>query len=172
MGALKILKQFGIHKCGHEKAPINGGDCLLSMIGKKNKNRYMLATQDRDLQDKIREIPGAPLLYLHRKAPCLERPSEVSRKEANKIATGCFDVKTNEEVVIKKLKENVGITEENNEIRKKKRKKKGPNPLSCKKKQKKNENDGIKKRSRHRIRLPKQMKALLQAHINTDMNVN
>lgn len=191
---MKIVKQFGIHKCGHEKAPIGASDCLLSMVGKSNRDRYVIdyiaililavplftfqnnlryviATQDRDLQEKIREKPGVPLLYLHRKAPCLERPSQTSRDKATENATGSFKVQTREELVIKKLKENVGLSENNNEQKRKRRKKKGPNPLSCKKKQKKNENaQGIKKRSRNRIRLPKQMKALLQAHINSTVN--
>lgn len=194
VGAMKIVKQFGIHKCGHEKAPIGASDCLLSMVGKSNRDRYVIdyiaililavplftfqnnlryviATQDRDLQEKIREKPGVPLLYLHRKAPCLERPSQTSRDKATENATGSFKVQTREELVIKKLKENVGLSENNNEQKRKRRKKKGPNPLSCKKKQKKNENaQGIKKRSRNRIRLPKQMKALLQAHINSTVN--
>lgn len=191
---MKIVKQFGIHKCGHEKAPIGASDCLLSMVGKSNKDRYVIhyiaililaiplftfqnnlryviATQDRDLQEKIREKPGVPLLYLHRKAPCLERPSQTSRDKATENATGSFKVQTREELVIKKLKEDVGLSENNNEQKRKRRKKKGPNPLSCKKKQKKNENaQGIKKRSRNRIRLPKQMKALLQAHINSTVD--
>ncbi|XP_026468995.1 rRNA-processing protein UTP23 homolog [Ctenocephalides felis] len=171
VGAMKIVKQFGIHKCGHEKAPIGASDCLLSMVGKSNRDRYVIATQDRDLQEKIREKPGVPLLYLHRKAPCLERPSQTSRDKATENATGSFKVQTREELVIKKLKEDVGLSENNNEQKRKRRKKKGPNPLSCKKKQKKNENaQGIKKRSRNRIRLPKQMKALLQAHINSTVD--
>ena len=41
-GALNIAKQFGIHKCGHEKQPIQASSCLKSMIqcnGKNNPNR-------------------------------------------------------------------------------------------------------------------------------------
>lgn len=41
-GATQIVKQYAIHKCGHEKKPISGSKCLLSMIGKNNSSRYTL----------------------------------------------------------------------------------------------------------------------------------
>lgn len=40
----------------------------------------MIATQDRELQEKLRKKPGQPLMYLHKKTPVLEQPSELSRK--------------------------------------------------------------------------------------------
>lgn len=40
----------------------------------------MIATQDRDLQEYLRKKPGQPILYLHKKTPVLEQPSELSRK--------------------------------------------------------------------------------------------
>lgn len=40
----------------------------------------MIASQDRDLQEHLRKKPGQPLLYLHKKTPVLEQPSEISRK--------------------------------------------------------------------------------------------
>lgn len=40
----------------------------------------MIATQDRELQDYLRKKPGQPILYLHKKTPVLEQPSELSRK--------------------------------------------------------------------------------------------
>lgn len=43
-------------------------------------NRYVIATQDRELQDWLRTKPGQPILYLHKKTPVLEQPSELSRK--------------------------------------------------------------------------------------------
>lgn len=41
-GATQIVKQYAIHRCGHEKKPISGSKCLLSMIGKDNSSRYTL----------------------------------------------------------------------------------------------------------------------------------
>lgn len=35
--AMHIVKNFGIHKCGHEKKPISGANCFMSMT-KNNMN--------------------------------------------------------------------------------------------------------------------------------------
>lgn len=40
----------------------------------------MIASQDRELQEHLRKKPGQPILYLHKKTPVLEQPSEISRK--------------------------------------------------------------------------------------------
>lgn len=50
------------------------------LLSKVKSNRFIVASQDRDLQDYLREKPGQPLLYLHKKTPVLEQPSELSRK--------------------------------------------------------------------------------------------
>lgn len=39
-GAMQIVKQYPIHKCGHEKNSISGTKCLESMIEKNNLFRY------------------------------------------------------------------------------------------------------------------------------------
>jgi len=44
--------------------------------------RYIIATQDKELQAVARRIPGTPLLYLHQKAPTLEQPSAASSRMA------------------------------------------------------------------------------------------
>ena len=38
-GAMLIVKQFAVHKCGHEKQPVAGSKCLRSMIGAGNSSR-------------------------------------------------------------------------------------------------------------------------------------
>ncbi|KAG7201647.1 hypothetical protein KM043_004377 [Ampulex compressa] len=136
-GATQIVKQYAIHKCGHEKNPITGAKCLLKMVGKNNPSRYIIATQDRDLQEILRKIPGVPLMYLHGRAPNLESPSEVSKEYANKIQQG-LGMSAWEKENAKVLKKMAGLIEEETEKKpKKKRKKGGPNPLSCLKKKKK-----------------------------------
>ncbi|KAG5892940.1 hypothetical protein JTB14_014995 [Gonioctena quinquepunctata] len=162
-GALIILKMYRVHKCGHEGKPISGADCMLSMLGKSNDYHYILATQDRDLQSKVRNIPGVPLLYLHIKTPVLEEPSEASVKAAkDKIS----NMVNHEKQHFKKLKEEYGIVE--NEEKPKKKKKRGPNPLSCKKKKKetgveklptkKEGHAEVEKKKRKRIKIPKHVK--------------
>ena len=39
-GAMSILKQFPIHKCGHEKEPKPAQKCLKSMLKENNPQRY------------------------------------------------------------------------------------------------------------------------------------
>ncbi|KAF2902260.1 hypothetical protein ILUMI_03923 [Ignelater luminosus] len=173
-GALIILKKFPIHKCGHEKRPIPGADCLLSMVGKTNNNHYMIATQDLDLQNKLRQIPGIPLLYLHQKTPVLEHPTEASIKSAHDANLGLGEI---EKEVIQELKTKHGIVEPENKPKKKK-KKGGPNPLSCKKKKKvsgvqtksinksKDKCEEIHKVRRKKIKIPKHVKEELFKNTN------
>nr|XP_022920547.1 rRNA-processing protein UTP23 homolog [Onthophagus taurus] len=135
-GALLILKQYSLHKCGHERHPISGAKCFLSMVGKNNEKHYIIATQDRELQSKLRSLPGVPLLYLHSKAPVLDPPSETSTKFANLSLTERYGVQKTEQgtlTEIKAYKEEVDV----NKKPKKRKGPKGPNPLSCKKKKKK-----------------------------------
>nr|XP_024215895.1 rRNA-processing protein UTP23 homolog isoform X2 [Halyomorpha halys] len=81
-GATLILKQFPVHQCGH-KSPIFAAACIKNMIGKNNEFRYILASQDRDLQRCVTHHPGVPLLYIFNKAPMLRPPNELSVKRAN-----------------------------------------------------------------------------------------
>ena len=64
------------------------------MVGNRNENRYFIATQDPELREKCRKVPGTPLLYLHSSAPTLERPSEMSENQAQNTVearmTGMF----------------------------------------------------------------------------------
>lgn len=65
-------------------------------------NRYVIATQDRALQDILRRKPGQPILYLHKKTPVLEQPSEISRKTVEFKLNESFSFGTADE---KKLSE-------------------------------------------------------------------
>ncbi|CAH0603528.1 unnamed protein product [Chrysodeixis includens] len=172
-GALTILKQYGIHECGH-KEPISGSNCILSMIGKRNDKHYILATQDRDLQDKLRAKSGVPLLYFHNKAPTLEKPSPASYAKAGQSLEGnphMFITETQNEA-LKTMKQVLGVEQkvEETKIIPKKKKQHNPNPLSCKKKKKKPLNnkraetvsDG-KIRKRKKKKLPKHVKEQLKS---------
>ncbi|XP_030768399.1 rRNA-processing protein UTP23 homolog [Sitophilus oryzae] len=164
-GALIILKKYIVHKCGHEGKPVNASKCLLSMVKKGNSNHYIVCTQDRELQDKIRTVTGVPLLYLHIKTPVLEKPSEASIKKAEERISGISEPEIQR---IEKLKEKCGLIKDE-KVHIRKRKRKGPNPLSCKKKKKGNTEQNnsihkkdakseIEKKKRKRIRLPKHVK--------------
>ncbi|KAK9888361.1 hypothetical protein WA026_000615 [Henosepilachna vigintioctopunctata] len=162
-GAVVILKKFAVHKCGHEKKAIPGSKCLLSMLGKANENHYIIATQDRDLENNVRLIPGVPLLYLHMKTPVLEHPSEISVLNAKKKLSG---IGIAEKTALDQLKQANGVLEEEMNVRKKK-KRRGPNPLSCKKKKTNTQQPSIRKkeglpekekRKRKKLRISKHVK--------------
>lgn len=176
IGAAIILKQFAIHKCVHGGNYVSGSKCIQAMIKEMNKNRYVIATQDRELQDYIRnQAIGVPLLYLHQKTPVLENPSDRTVEHTKINKTQRFQLNKNEESLLTQLKVKNGIQpHENGPNNRKKRRKGGPNPLSCKKKKKvlndkeivKNNSDNkIKKnRKRKRVRIPEHVKQeLLQS---------
>ncbi|XP_014208397.1 rRNA-processing protein UTP23 homolog [Copidosoma floridanum] len=135
--AFFILKQFGVHKCGHAKNPVTGSECLLSMVGSNNKSRYMVATQDKDLQAKLVDLSGVPLLYLHGQVPTMKPPSKTSQSFAEKLIQETAGMTEEQEKIIKEMKVKCGLEKDTVDIKKKK-KKGGPNPLSCKKKKKEN----------------------------------
>ncbi|KAK3914050.1 rRNA-processing protein UTP23-like protein [Frankliniella fusca] len=168
-GAMLIIKKFPIHKCSHKDKPVTGSECLKSMIGTSNPNRYIIATQDRDLQNILRSIPAVPLLYFYNKAPTLEAPTDESYTAASQAAKNLWGVSEFEQVTLAKLKEvELGIKPGGEPAPKKRKKKKGPNPLSCKKSKKKKidsiqpetKNDGRvkKKRCRKNKRIPQHVK--------------
>ncbi|CAK1548105.1 unnamed protein product [Leptosia nina] len=138
-GALTILKQFGIHECDH-KVPISGSKCISSMIGKTNDKHYILATQDRDLQEKLKKIAGVPLLYLHNKSPTLQKPSTASYSKAGQVLTADPHVFISpaQNETLTNIKKALGVEQVQEEPKKKViiKKPHNPNPLSCKKKKK------------------------------------
>lgn len=167
-GATIILKQFAIHKCGHdEKSPKPAMKCFKSMLQEKNPQRYFIVTQDADLRAKVRKVPGTPVLYLHHKALTLEKPSEKSDQSVVDTTQEKLGISEYQAKMITHLKEEAGILEEEDTKKRRRKKKGGPNPLSCLKKKKKSGNSdnlknvrdkletGGKKRKRNRNRKKK-----------------
>lgn len=151
-GALTILKQYGIHECNH-KQPVSGTECILSMIGAQNDNHYILASQDRELQNLFRRKAGVPLLYLHNKTPTLERPSKPSYDKANaKLSLNSTTfVSESQSETLKRMKQALGVQESEQEsMMQKRRRQHNPNPLSCKKKKKKGKAGGVFKNGEQR----------------------
>ncbi|XP_055379074.1 rRNA-processing protein UTP23 homolog [Condylostylus longicornis] len=131
-GATQIVKKFAVHKCGHEGKPVPASECIYSMV---KSSKYIISTQDRDLQEKLRRLAGQAIIYLHKATPVLEQPSKASKKFVNRIKMRSLLSKQTEQK-IKVFKEIEGINKELNvtKIMNKKKKPRGPNPLSCKKK--------------------------------------
>lgn len=124
--------------------------------------RYIVATQDRELQMKCRGMRGVPILYLHMKTPTLEQPSDFCKQAASEQKGTQFQVSEYEKQRLELLDDS---PKNSIEIRKKRKRKGGPNPLSCKKKKvvpeqslhtkKKNKS---KPRKRNRSRLVQKVK--------------
>lgn len=159
-GAVVIVRQFATHRCGHT-VPVPGSICLESMLGVNNPNRYIIATQDKELQTVVRRIPGTPLLYLHQKAPTLEQPSAASLRMARINSNEKFEVsKTDKDTLTDLKQKKFGVTEPEEEKRRRRKKKGGPNPLSCKKKKSATKEETIttRKKMRKRPKVPKHVR--------------
>lgn len=173
-GPLVVLRQFSVLPCLH-KNPVKPSNCLLMYAKQDQKSapqRYMIGTQDEILSNKVRELPGSPLLFISHANLLLEAPSNASREGAEKENAGnsewinCGDPQIEALRALKKkiLGEKV-VTKE--KLTKKRKGPKGPNPLSCKKK-KKNVNSGksstseehTAKRKRRKRRTPGHAKIL------------
>ncbi|CAG9310913.1 unnamed protein product [Blepharisma stoltei] len=152
-GTINIAKSFRQDECKHEEI-LTPTECILKMIGKKNRHHYFVATQDVSLRETLRKIPSVPLIYFKHGLMTLDPPSEVSlikcqRKEKIKLKP-----ESSEKANLKLMLKNARIEKREEERQEKeslyqdkdfkkmkielgvKRKAKGPNPLSCKKKQK------------------------------------
>ncbi|XP_067143996.1 rRNA-processing protein UTP23 homolog [Centruroides vittatus] len=163
-GAMLVVKQFQVIKCGHEKNPISASDCLFSAVKEDNPDHYLIATQDPELSEKVRIIPGCPLLYLKFNAINLEKPSEISEEAADTSKECKLNPSAHHLAVLEKLKQDLALTDR---TKRKRKRKKGPNPLACKKKKKKRIQDSDqnltkRKRKRHkRLKIAKHVKVQL-----------
>ncbi|KAI0778105.1 PIN domain-like protein [Trametes elegans] len=124
--ATDLAKTFERRKCNHREA-IPGDECVSSVVGETNKHRYVVATHSHELRQKLRAVPGVPIVHLNRSVMILEPPSDATLR-------------------VKALEEEKALHPSAPEAaklparapteppRKKKKGPKGPNPLSVKKK--------------------------------------
>ena len=198
IGAAQIVKKFLVLKCGHHQSPIAGDACLKSMVilslfmnkhsnfnrnhfFQTKQNNFIVATQDRGLQEWLRSKPGKPLMYLHQKTPVLEQPSEASKKRSNKKIDKSISLDEREEKKLNKVKVEAGLpVAVVGETMRKKFKKKQPNPLCCLKKKKKKaiqvektkgvneESKAISKKPKKRKRIAKHVKEHFKNLQNTE----
>ncbi|KAI1280885.1 rRNA-processing protein UTP23 -like protein [Halotydeus destructor] len=166
-GAMLVVKQFPVRKCGHEKNPVSASECLLSLLKENNNSdHYILATQDTSLSANARQLPGCPILYLKVNSINMEKPSAVSETVAKTEVETVLAPEEYEVESLKQLKKDVL-----GEVPSKRKRKgpKGPNPLSVKKKKNPGQaapNDASKSSRRKKrpakLKFPKQMTKLLE----------
>jgi len=180
-GAHLVVSQFPIHDCGHEK-PISGSKCLSSfIIDNKNKDHYLVATQDHQLRLKISKYAICPLIKLANNTLVLEKPPKKVVKKVDRthhfLANNISDA---DRVNLKILKEEEHISEDKSDIPTKKKRKgpKGPNPLSCKRKkrverpaqEKRSDEAGnpVKRRRRKKVHIARHVRKLLQESVEPE----
>ncbi|KAF9499821.1 hypothetical protein BDN71DRAFT_1441418 [Pleurotus eryngii] len=126
--AVDLAKSFERRKCNHREA-IPGHECLTSVIGDKNKHRYVVASQSQPLRAALRQVPGVPLIHINRIVMVLEPPSDatIDAKKAMELQS-----------VQPTLVPDIALVQSSSkqpqsEPPRRKQGPKGPNPLSMKK---------------------------------------
>lgn len=150
-----VAQLLATAECEHDKV-VSAVNCFISLIGDKNPEHYFVATQDADLREKLREIPGVPVIYGLKNSLFIEKPSVQQRKFAQLDEEKRLNMDVSE--YKKLLKAASGETDASEKGRDgeqhgrpisslvknalrvadkskfKRNRAKGPNPLSCKKK--------------------------------------
>jgi len=162
-GALHICKQYKVRKCPHSKdQPVSAQQCIQDMIGDSNSHHLFIASQDHELQMKLKKVPGVPILRIHYHALVLEKPDLHSKRKANVIGASKSSMSEAEKVRIDELKKLHSIKEVKEKEPQEKRVK-GVNPLAMKKKKKKETPVGKRTKDSSKTRTRKRKK--IAAHV-------
>ncbi|PVG04820.1 PIN domain-like protein [Serendipita vermifera] len=126
--AVDMAKEFERRKCNHREA-IDGSECMESVVGDKNKHRYVVASQSHQLRVKLRKVQAVPLVHIKQSVMVLEPPSDETLRVKSEMTEEGLKVPESE-------KQHLPTTTTNQAPLpiKKHKKAKGPNPLSVKKK--------------------------------------
>ncbi|KAK4201266.1 putative rRNA-processing protein [Triangularia verruculosa] len=162
--AIERAKTFERRRCGHlmDEDPLTERECVMAVVDPKRKNenkfRYVVATQDEMLREKLRSVVPTPLMYVKRSVLILEPMAEASQRVRDKEEKAKFmsgivrgtskrkreeeeeeeedeDDKSGSEDEDDKDKSKSSTQGEGGKPKKKKKNygKKGPNPLAVKK---------------------------------------
>ena len=139
------------------------------MIGKKNRKKYFIGTQDSELKRYLRHIPSVPLMYFVKGLLSLEEPSEYTKGKSERKEEIKSQDKSLKPLLTQLWQEKKEawykekLEHKDKDLNKLKamfpfkKVAKGPNPLSCKKKKQKEisvDTDRPKKKTR-RSKKPK-----------------
>ncbi|KAI7848244.1 Fcf1-domain-containing protein, partial [Circinella umbellata] len=125
--AQQIAKQFERRRCPHTHAPIASTDCVAQVVGPTNEYNYIIASQDEALREKLRAIPGIPMVYVKAHMVVMEHMSIATKRLLEEKEAEKKGLSTREKNQVSKMLHS-------GEELPKKKKVKGPNPLSVKKK--------------------------------------
>lgn len=154
-------KEYERRRCGHHEleTPLSSLECLSSVVDPKdshtNKNRYIVASNEREVRAHMRQIAGVPLIYISKSVVLMEPMANATeelreQEEKSKFKQGLKGQRKPDAGVKRKRDGDqegdgqsvAGQATDDARVQKKRRQKgpKGPNPLSVKKAKK--EQDG------------------------------
>ncbi|XP_062522274.1 rRNA-processing protein UTP23 homolog [Corticium candelabrum] len=133
LGATLVLKRFQQRRCSHGSKPIPAIDCIRSLLGAENPHHYLVATQDVELKQSLREVAGVPIVHICHNAITIDSPSVASKRQANEVARSDSRLSRHERETLEQLKRALPH-EEQRRTRGRRRRPQGPNPLSVKRK--------------------------------------
>ena len=166
---IEVAKAAERRRCGHHELeePLSALECLESVVdpkgGGRNKNRYVVASQDAEVRRKMRGIAGVPLVYINRSVMILEPMAQATAdlkesEERAQVRAGLKGRRGQAAVGMKRKREDDdtdaalqptaaagGEAEPVPKLRKA-RGPKGPNPLSMKKPKKENDKKSAAKK--------------------------
>jgi U3 small nucleolar RNA-associated protein 23 len=83
--ALAEARELPLLKCrvkhGHS-GTCEPGACAAALVGSSNEGKWCVVTQDSDLRNTLRRVPGVPILLISNNVLILEPPSAASRDKA------------------------------------------------------------------------------------------
>ena len=87
-------KKYERRRCNHHtlEEPLSTFECLLEVVDPRsnhtNKHRYVVASQDPRVRAKMRQIPGIPLVYIHRSVMILEPLANITEDLRERLEIG------------------------------------------------------------------------------------
>ena len=145
-------KEYERRRCNHQdlEEPLSSLECLSAVVDPKesgtNKNRYLVASNDRSVRAQMRHVAGVPLIYISKSVLLMEPMADASeqlreREEKSKFKMGLRGQRA-QDATQKRKRDDEGedgaddqsfATEDAKPKTRKRKGPKGPNPLSVKK---------------------------------------
>lgn len=89
-GLLSSVMNFKIEECNHNNLPPE--ECIKSLIGKKNKKKYFVATQDIMLRNQLRKFVAVPLLFFDQNILLIDKPSRATMEAYERVKINLIDL--------------------------------------------------------------------------------
>lgn len=82
-GLLASIMKYKIEECTHKDFTPEA--CIKSMIGHKNKKKYIVASQDVLLRSQLRKSVAVPLIFFDQNMLLVERPSKATMDSYDRV---------------------------------------------------------------------------------------